>query len=104
MSDGAAHSRLVRECCEELALMGYVAWPNRTGATKIDGRFIRFGKYGSGDIIAILPTMINGKLYGLHGEIECKTGAAVQKKHQKTHMRIVRNNGGVYLVVRERQE
>jgi hypothetical protein len=102
MGSNAEHSQLVKDCLEELALMGYVAWPNRTGAGELHGRFIRFGKYGSGDIIAILPMLIGGKLYGIHAELEAKTGDAVQKKHQKTHMQIVRKNGGVYLVVKSR--
>ena len=84
--------------------MGFAAWPNRTGAAQIDGRFIPFGKKGSGDIIAILPRINDGTVYGIHGEIECKTGAATQSKFQKAHMRMVRSSGGVYLVVRAREE
>lgn len=84
--------------------MGFAAWPNRTGATEIDGRFVAFGKKGSGDIIVVLPRDIGGMLYGIHGEIECKTGGGTQTKHQKAHMRLVRNSGGVYLVIRAREE
>lgn len=84
--------------------MGYAAWANNTGAIPVDDRFIRFGKLGSGDIFAVLPKLIAGRMYGIHAEIECKTGNAVQRKSQKTHMRVVRNNGGVYLLVRARSE
>jgi hypothetical protein len=99
-----AHSQLVKDCCEELALLGFAAWPNRTGAAWIDGRFIAFGKKGSGDILAIFPFLLAGKRYGIHAEVECKTGDAVQNKRQKSHMRMVRNSGGIYLVIRSRQE
>lgn len=104
MNNSVAHTQLVKACLEELALMGYAAWPNNTGALKVDDRFVRYGKRGSGDIFVLLPRLVDGKIYGVHGEIECKTGGAVQMKHQKTHMRVVRNNGGVYLVVRSREE
>jgi hypothetical protein len=94
----AAHTKLVSECCQELALMGYAAWPNRTGATTIDGRFIRFGKKGSGDILVLLPTMLEGRIFAVHGEVECKTGKATQSKRQRTHMNVVHRSGGVYVV------
>ncbi len=48
MGSSEEHTRLVGEVLEELAFMGYPAWANRTGATKIEDRFIRFGKKGSG--------------------------------------------------------
>src|SRR3990167_4260635 len=38
-----------------LALHHIPAWHMRTGATKIGGRFIRFGAVGMADIIGILP-------------------------------------------------
>ena len=94
---------LVRECCEELALSGFAAWPNRTGAAKIDGRFVAFGKKGSGDIVAIFPVVLAGRKYGVHAELEIKTGGGVQSKGQKAHMRAVKNSGGIYLVVRSRE-
>ena len=84
--------------------MGLAAWPSRTGAAEIDGRFIRFGKKGGGDIVVVLPLRIGGAAYGIHGEIECKTGGGVQSKHQKAHMRMVRGSGGVYLVARSADE
>src|SRR4051812_47618213 len=93
-----AHSLLVKACLVELGLLGYAAWPNRTGATEIAGRYIPFGKRGSGDIFAVLSPD------GRHCEVECKTGNAVQSKKQKIHMWVVRNSGGVYLVVRSREE
>ena len=59
----AEHKELIRIACEWLAIAGYFAWPNRTGAAEIDGRFIPFGKKGSGDILCVL----NG---GRHAEFE----------------------------------
>ena len=89
----AAHTRLVREACEWLAINRYFAWPNQTGATKIGGRFIRYGKPGSGDIIAVLPG-------GKHSEFEAKTGMGTQRKSQKAHQKMVEAQGGLYLVFR----
>jgi hypothetical protein len=99
-----AHSRLVKECVEELALRGYPAWPNQTGMAWRDRRPVRFGKKGSGDVLTVLPRRIAGELVGVHGEIECKTGGAVQSKKQKAHMRVVLGCGAVYLVIRSRDE
>lgn len=103
-----AHSRLVKECVEELALRGYPAWPNQTGKAWRDGRLIPFGKKGSGDVIGCLPRVLNVDgsplLVGIHLEVECKTGEAVQNKKQKAHMRVVRGCGGIYLVIRSRVE
>ena len=104
----AAHSRLVAECVEELALRGYPAWPNQTGMAWRDDRPVRFGKKGSGDIIGCLPRLLNVEgsplLVGVHLEVECKTGEAVQTKKQKAHMRAVLGCGGIYLVIRSRDE
>lgn len=104
MGSSAEHSALVLACLEELALMGFAAWPNRVGAAWIDDRFIKFGKKGSGDIAVLLPRSFDGQVVAVHGEIECKTGKAVQRKSQKSHMKVVRSNGGVYLIVRARHE
>jgi len=89
---------LLKEALEELALQGYFAWPNRTGAAHIDGRFIPFGKKGSGDILIVLPP------HGRHCEAEGKTGDAVQSKAQKVHQRMVEKNGGLYLIFRSKED
>ncbi len=86
----AEHRELIRAASERLAIDGYFAWPNRTGAAEIEGRFIPFGKKGSGDILAC----VNSR----HMEFEGKTGKAVQSKGQKIHQRKVEENGGLYLV------
>ena len=90
----AAHTKLVREACEWLATNRYFAWPNQTGATKVDGRFLRYGKLGSGDVILVLSPL------GRHAELEAKTGRGVQRASQKAHQRMVEARGGLYLVFR----
>jgi hypothetical protein len=90
----SAHTRLVREACEWLAMNRIFAWPNQTGAAKIDGRFVQYGKLGSGDIIAVLPP------HGRHAEFEAKTGQGRQRRGQKEHQRVVEAQGGCYLVFR----
>jgi hypothetical protein len=90
----AAHHKLVAEALEWLAQNRYFAWPNPTGAVKSEGRFVRFGKKGSGDIFAVLEP--NGR----HAEFEAKTGGAVQGKDQKTHQKMVTSRGGIYFVFR----
>ena len=98
MGDGAgssaAHTKLVREACEWLATNRYFAWPNQTGAAKVDGRFLRYGKPGSGDILLVLGP------HGRHAELEAKTGGGTQRKSQKAHQRMVEARGGLYLVFR----
>lgn len=99
-----AHSQLVRECLEELALMGFAAWENQRRAVQVNGRWISLSKSGRGDIHVILARSMNGVIYGIHGEVECKTGQSTQATKQRAHMRVVRNSGGVYVVSHSRQE
>lgn len=99
-----AHARLVRECLEELALMGFAAWENQRRAVQVNGRWVSLSKSGRGDVHVILPRLIGVTLVGIHGEVECKTGQSDQSTKQRAHMRAVRNSGGVYLVVRSRDE
>ncbi|HEX4611072.1 MAG TPA: hypothetical protein VH092_22975 [Urbifossiella sp.] len=97
-----AHAKLVAECLEELALMGLAAWENQRRAVQIHGRWVSLSKAGRSDIHVILPRRMNGLLVGIHGEIEAKTGQSTQSPKQRAHMRLVRNSGGIYLVVRSR--
>jgi hypothetical protein len=99
-----AHERLVGECLEELALMGFAAWENPRRAVQVNGRWVSLSKAGRGDIQVILPRFVGVGLVGVHGEIECKTGQSDQSGKQRAHMRMVRSSGGVYLVVRSRTE
>src|ERR1700761_1890892 len=69
-----AHEQLVKECLEELALMGFAAWENQRRAVQVNGRWVSLSKSGRGDIHVILPRQIDGQVFGIHGEVECKTG------------------------------
>ena len=99
-----AHTQLVKECLEELALMGFAAWENQRRAVQVNGRWVSLSKSGRGDIHVILPKTIGNQSFGVHGEVECKTGQSTQAPKQRSHMRMVRSSGGVYLVARERLE
>jgi hypothetical protein len=101
------HERLVRECLEELALMGFAAWENPRRAVLVNGRWVSLSKAGRGDIHVILPLSIAGgdaKSYGIHGEVEIKTGQSTQAPKQRAHMRMVRNSGGFYFLARSKLE
>lgn len=99
-----AHERLVAECLEELALMGFAAWENPRRAVQVNGRWVSLTKAGRGDIQVLLARQAEGRLFGIHGEVECKTGQSGQSPKQRAHMRMVRNSGGVYIVARDRNE
>jgi predicted component of type VI protein secretion system len=88
---------IVSECLEWLAVNGIFAWRNNTGAIKVEGRFIKYGKIGSADILGVLPD-------GRHLEIECKTETGTQEPEQIIHERKVKKNNGVYLLVRSLKE
>ncbi|HEX4608223.1 MAG TPA: hypothetical protein VH092_08455 [Urbifossiella sp.] len=104
LGSNEAHEHLVKECLEELALMGFAAWENPRRAVRVDGRWVSLSKSGRGDIHVILQKRIAGSLYGIHGEVECKTGQSTQSTKQRAHMRMVRSSGGVYVVTRDRME
>jgi hypothetical protein len=99
-----AHALLVKECLEELALMGFAAWENQRRAVQVNGRWVSLSKSGRGDIHVILPRHVDGQILGIHGEVECKTGQSTQAPKQRAHMRLVRNSGGIYMVVRSRSD
>ena len=68
-------------------------WKNNTGAVTSEKRFIRYVKVGSSDFIGLTR---NGQFLA----IECKTGDAVQSKHQKLFQIQIEAMGGRYFVVR----
>lgn len=88
------HQKLVKKCLVFLSSKGYLAWSNNTGSVKFEKRYISFGLKGSSDIIAIHPN--TGTFYGF----ECKTGAAVQNKHQKIFERECKKINAIYIVIR----
>jgi len=75
-----------------------LAWANNTGSVKFEKRYISFGLKGSSDIIAIHPE--TGVFYG----IECKTGSAVQNKHQKVFEKEVKRRNAIYWTIRTFEE
>lgn len=101
-----AHTALVRDALEQLAINGYTAWKSGAGGYETEtGAFIKYGKKGGGDITIILPLRIGLRTFGLHVEAEAKTGKAVQRKNQKLHQKfVVERNGGVYILFRSTNE
>ena len=88
-----------------LALHHIPAWHMRTGATKIGGRFIRFGAVGMADIIGILPE--RGVRGGLSWEqpgqflaIEVKSGKGIVTPAQQSFLDQVNAAGGKAFVAR----
>lgn len=102
MANNEAHTALVREALQELALQGYTAWQNETGVWfEENGRPHKYGKKGSADIFCILPVQVGNKKFGIHAEFEAKTGTGRQSKNQKLHQEfVVERNGGIYIVFR----
>ena len=89
---------VLRACEEYLQLRGYFAWRNNTGAVQIaPGRFVRFGKPGSPDIIGIIKECNgNGRFFG----IECKSSTGRQSAEQKKFEKNCVRNGGLYVLAR----
>jgi hypothetical protein len=83
-----------RRSLEWFALAGVFAWRSNTGALlDAQGRLVKFGKPGMGDIQFLLPP------HGRLGEAECKSENGKQLKAQRTHQRKVEQAGGLYLVL-----
>lgn len=82
------HTALIKEALELLAQCRIFAWQNNTGAVNIKGSFIRFGKTGSYDIIAVFPPS------GKHIEFDAKVLPDKLSKEQIIHGNMVRKLGG----------
>jgi hypothetical protein len=77
---------------------GFFAWNNTTGAVQIrPGKFLRFGKVGSSDIIGILP---DGRFLA----VETKAPAGRLSAEQKIFMEKVQGEGGLATIARSWQE
>ena len=90
-SEPTSHDRLVRTCLVFLDARRIFAWHNNTGALKVDNRFVRFGKVGSPDIIAV----VRGQFWG----IECKCGQDKLTSGQVEFSRRLLDAGGRFLLV-----
>ena len=93
MRGAVSESAIVAQCLEWLALRRIFAWRNNTGSATVDGRFIRYGHPGSGDILGVLPD-------GRFLSVECKTATGRQSKAQKLFQKMVESRGGVYVLAR----
>ena len=81
-------------CLRYLDARGIYHWRNSTGAVQIaPGRFMRFGKKGSSDILGILP---GGRLLC----VECKAQDGRLSPEQKQFLAEVQKLGALALVVR----
>ena len=90
MSEG----HVVSACIKLLFLWGCAPHRNNSGGLKDQtGRVVRFGKKGSGDILAVSP-------HGRWIEIECKFGNGLVSPEQIDRQKLVQSKGGVYLFVR----
>ena len=85
---------LVRAVLSYLKVMGILSWRNNTGMLKDrNGRPVRYGCTGSGDIFGI----VSG---GRFLSIECKVGKNEESDAQKEFKRDVLAAGGLAIVIR----
>ena len=98
MSKNTPESLVLSGCLQYLELRGIYHWRNNTGAVQIaPGRFMRFGKKGSSDILGILP---GGRLLC----VECKAPDGRLSPEQKQFLADVQEIGALALIVRDWQE
>jgi hypothetical protein len=91
-------SQVLNGCLHYLQARGIYHWRNNTGAVRIGpGRFMRFGKVGSSDILGVLP---GGRLLC----VECKAKTGRLSPEQKDFLETVRGLGCVAVVVRDWRE
>lgn len=76
---------------------GVRVWRANTGAVSAEGRFVRFGEKGQGDLIGLvlLPSGV-----GQHLEVECKTPKRNQTTDQRLRQLEVERYGGIYILAR----
>ena len=94
-------TELVRACLELLKLRGVLCWRQNTGALpqiyRGKKRYIRFGVKGMSDIVGILP---GGRIIC----VECKLPGGKLSEDQERFLRLVAQQGGLALVVRDLDE
>lgn len=81
---------LTQQIIQYITLRGGLAWRNNTGAYKSDTRFIKYGKVGSGDVLAVY----RGKFM----TIEIKVGLDKLSPDQESWMERVESCEGVAVV------
>lgn len=89
-----AEGIVVKACIEWLCAHRCDIIRNNSGAIKTEkGFWLRFGKKGSGDILALSP-------YGRWIEVECKTPSGDVQDHQADRQALVQSKGGIYIIAR----
>ena len=89
-----SESHVLDGCLRYLKVCGIYHWRNNTGAVQIaPGRFMRFGKKGSSDIIGVLPD-------GRALFVECKSQKGRLSPEQKKFIDDVKNLGCLACCVR----
>lgn len=91
---------VLKDCLDALERFGIEHHRNNTGAVRIGGRFMRFGKPGSSDILGILPRGIDSPP-GRFFACECKATGKKPTKLQRAYLERVAADGGLALVVDE---
>ena len=79
-----------------LARKGIFAYRQNTGGANLKGFYVRFGKRGAPDIVAIYRGMYVG--------IEVKKAGGVQSDDQRAYMANVRQAGGMYILAHELED
>lgn len=82
-----------QEYVDYLTKIGCFVWRNNTGMLKSGGRFVRFGKLGSGDIIGLTPS-------GRFISIENKSNGEPISKAQHEFANSVAAKNGIAIFVK----
>ena len=78
-----------------------VCWPNDVGTARAlqpPHPYIKYGKKGSGDIVGLIYP------FGIHFDIEVKTGKGVQRQTQIDYESATTKKGSIYIVGRDPDE
>jgi len=91
-------SRVLSSCLHYLQARRIFHWRNNTGAVQIaPGRFMRFGRKGSSDILGVLP---GGRFLA----VECKAKGGRLSPEQKKYIDEINEAGALALCVRGWEE
>ena len=91
-------SLVLSGCLHYLQAKGVFHWRNSVGAVRVGpGRFMRFGRKGSSDILGCLPK-------GRFLAVECKALNGRLSPEQREFLEAIRKLGGLSVVVRSWQE
>ena len=92
---GPIESALVKACLDLLAVRRIFAWRNSVGAAyNPRGRFVRFGKVGSSDILGVLP---GGRLLAL----EVKRPGGRLTEAQADFLQQINTAGGLAVMIQD---